>query len=243
MKIIYSNILKKYPEIKFGFSTKDGGVSPSPYFMNLSTNVGDKKENVKRNREIFFNALGILSENVSIQNQIHSTNIHYVTQPSFVKDNDGMFTDRRNVYLAVSGADCVTIFLFEPDKKIIAGVHSGWKGTYGRILAKTVKEMKEKFSIDTSKLIAYIGPAISQDYYEVGKEVADLFDERVKAYRDGKYSLDLKKSNLYQLLSLGVRKENIEVSEHCTFKEENLFHSHRRDGEKTGRMFGVIGME
>ncbi len=60
MKIIYSNILKRYPEIKFGFSTKDGGVSPSPYYMNLSTNVGDKKENVLRNREIFFNALGIL---------------------------------------------------------------------------------------------------------------------------------------------------------------------------------------
>ena len=103
--------------------------------------------------------------------------------------------------------------------------------------------MKEKFSVDTSKLIAYIGPAISQDCYEVGKEVADLFDEKVKAYRDGKYSLDLKKSNLYQLLNLGVRKENIEVSEHCTFKEEKLFHSHRRDGERIGRMFGIIGME
>jgi hypothetical protein len=55
--------------------------------------------------------------------------------------------------------------------------------------------------------------------------------------------MDLKKSNLYQLLNLGVRKENIEVSEHCTFKEENLFHSHRRDGERIGRMFGIIGME
>ena len=103
--------------------------------------------------------------------------------------------------------------------------------------------MKEKFSIDTSKLIAYIGPSISQDCYEVGKEVADLFDENVKAFRNGKYFLDLKKSNLYQLLNLSVRKENIEISKHCTFKEENLFHSHRRDGEITGRMFGVIGME
>jgi len=243
MKIIYSNIFKRYPEIKFGFSTKDGGVSPPPYFMNLSTNVRDKKENVLRNREIFFNVLGILPINVSIQNQIHSTNINYVTKPSFVKDNDAMYTGRRNVYLAISGADCVTIFLFEPDKKVIAGVHSGWKGTYGGILTKTVKEMKEKFSIGTSKLIAYIGPSISQDCYEVGKEVADLFDEKVKAFRDGKYFLDLQKSNLYQLLNLGVRKENIEISKHCTYKEENLFHSHRRDGERTGRMFGVIRME
>lgn len=243
MKIIYSSVFRKFPEIKFGFSTKDGGVSPHPYYMNLSTNVGDDEGNVKKNRENFFNALRIPPESVSIQNQIHSTNIHYVKKPSYVKDNDGMFTDRRNVYLAISGADCVTVFLYESDKKIIAGVHSGWKGTHGGILTKTVKEMENRFSIDVSKLIAYIGPAISQDCYGVGKEVADLFDEKVITSKAGKYYLDLKKCSLNQLLSHGVREENIEVSEHCTYKEEDLFHSHRRDGERTGRMFGVIGME
>ncbi len=242
MKIIYSNIFNQYPEIKFGFSTKQGGVSPPPYYMNLSTNVGDSGENVKKNREIFFGALGIGLENITIQGQVHSTNIKYISTPGYVKNCDCLYTDKKNNFLVISGADCITIFLYEPHKKVIAGIHSGWKGTYGKILTKAVKELQRKFSIDVSELKIYIGPSISQDCYEVGEEVAELFEDDIQYFKNGKYHLDLKKSNTNQLLKLGAKIDNIEVSGYCTYKDKDLFHSHRRDKGKTGRMFGVIGM-
>ena len=100
----------------------------------------------------------------------------------------------------------------------------------------------QEFSIDVEKIIAYIGPGISVNNFEVGKDVADLFDEGVKENRDGKYFIDLKKHNYIQLQKIGVRNENIEVSGYCTFKEKDLFHSYRRDRDKSGRMLAVIGM-
>jgi YfiH family protein len=242
LKIICSNILKQFTEIKFGFSTKKGGTSPPPYYMNLSTNVGDKKENVLKNRNIFFKTLGIKHENVSTQNQIHSTNICYISKPEYVEDNDGLYTDKKNNFLAISGADCITIFLYEPGKKVVAGVHSGWKGTKEKILTKMVTELQKRFSIETTKLVAYIGPSICQEHYEVGEDIANMFNEEIKVFKNGKYYLNLKSDNVDQLLKLGVRKYNIEVSEYCTYNEKDLFHSHRRDKGNSGRMFGLIGM-
>ncbi len=241
-KIIYSTLFKKFPGLVFGFSTKTCGVSPEPYGLNLSNSVGDDPENVKRNREIFFDLLGIKEKNVTFQKQIHSTFINYSNEPQHFDGCDAIYTDKKNNFLAVSVADCIPVFLYEPVKKVVAGIHSGWKGTHGKILTLTIEELVKKFDIKISELIAYIGPGISQDNYEVGEDVGKLFDEEVKYFKNGKYYLDLKKDNYDQLISAGVKKENIEVSELCTFKEKDLLHSYRRDRGKSGRMFGVIGI-
>lgn len=231
-----------YPELVFGFSTKKGGVSPEPLGLNLSISVNDDPENVRRNRKIFFSELGIKEDQVTFQKQIHSSVINYTDKPEHFDGCDAIYTDKKNVFLAVSVADCIPVFLYAPDKKVIAGIHSGWKGTQAKIVTKTIKELVSKFHINLSELTAYIGPGISQDYYEVGEEVGKLFDEKIKYRKNGKYYLDLKKDNYDQLLSSGLNKKNIEVSELCTFKEKDLLHSYRRDGSRSGRMFGIIGM-
>jgi len=241
-QFIFSNLLKKFTEIVFGFSTKKGGVSPEPFSMNLSTSVGDDLKNVERNREIFFNEFGIGKEEVTFQKQIHSSIIKYSDRPQYLENCDAIYTDKINNFLVVSVADCIPIFLYESKKKIVACVHSGWKGTYEKILSNTIEELKEKFSIDPSELIAFIGPGISQENYEVGEDVAKYFEDEVKYKKNGKFCLDLKKDNYNQLIKCGVKKENIEVSELCTFNEKELLHSYRRDGNKSGRMFGVIGI-
>jgi YfiH family protein len=242
MKIIIPGIFRRFDNIVAGVSTKDGGVSPAPFFMNLSYKVGDVTENVNKNREIFFKALGIPLKRVTYQKQIHSSNSNYVSTPSFFKDSDALYTDLKNNFLAVSIADCIPVLLYEPGKKIISAVHSGWKGTCNKILTKNINLLIEKFNLDTKNLCAYIGPGISQKNFEVGKEVADLFSDSVKICRDGKYFIDLKKDNFMQLISLGVKEENIEVSPYCTYEESDLLHSYRRDGDKSGRMLCVIGM-
>lgn len=242
-KIIYCELFKKYPEIIFGFSTKTCGVSPEPFCLNIGNFVGDTPDNVESNREIFFNELGINKNDVTYQKQIHSAIIKYSDKPQHFEGCDALYTDRANNFLAVCVADCIPIFLYEPGKKVIVGVHSGWKGTCEKILTLTIEELKAKFSADPTKLIAYIGPGISQAKYEVGEEVAEHFDTEVKYEMNGKFYLDLKKDNYNQLIKSGLKPENIEVSPLCTFCETELLHSYRRDGVRSGRMFGVIGLK
>ncbi|MEO8664843.1 MAG: peptidoglycan editing factor PgeF [Ignavibacteria bacterium] len=243
IKIIHSELFKKFPGLVFGFSTKPGGVSKGEYCLNLSNSVGDDPEDVKKNRRSFFEELGIKEEEVTFQKQIHSTIINYSAEPCIFDGCDAIYTDRKNNFLAVSVADCIPVFLFEPEKKIAAGIHSGWKGTSEKIVVKTIEELQRKFNINVSKLVAYIGPGISAENYEVGHDVAEFFSDNVKIKKDnGKYFLDLKKDIYDQLTDSGILKSNIEVSEYCTFKEKDMLHSYRRDGNKSGRMFGVIGM-
>ena len=242
MKIIESEIFKKYPEIKFGFSTKDGGVSPAPYFMNLSLATDDSDENVHRNRELFFERLDIPIENVNFQRQVHSDISREISQPGFAGECDATFTNKRNLFITISVADCIPVFLYEPRKKVIATVHSGWRGAQQKILAKTVGRMIEIYGINPSELIVHIGPGICREHFEVGEEVAELFNDDIKIKKDEKYYLDLKQENLKQLLASGVDESKVEISELCTFKEKDLLHSYRRDGKNSGRMFGVIGM-
>ena len=235
-QIIRSELFKKFPELVFGFSTKTGGVSPEPYCLNLGASVGDDIENVKKNREIFFGELGIESNQVTFQKQIHSTKINHSVKPCHFNGCDAIYTDKKNNFLAVSVADCIPVFLYEPKKKIVAGIHSGWKGTHGKILTLTIEELIRNFDIDVSGITAFIGPGISQENYEVGEEVGILFNDEVRYFKNGKYYLDLKKENYLQLVSAGVKIENIEVSGLCTFKEKDLLHSYRRDRDRSGRM-------
>jgi len=242
LKIIRSNLFSNYPELTFGFSTKTGGVSPEPYCLNLGLNTGDEHENVLRNRKLFFDAIDISENDVSLQKQVHSTVVKYSPSPQHLGECDAMFTDKHNNFLAVSVADCVPVFLYDPLKKIVAGIHSGWKGSAGKILTLTINELHERFDVEPSHLIAYIGPCISAKNYEVGEEVADMFEDDFVILTGEKFYLDLKKQNYSQLIQCGLHSDNIEVCDHCTYDEADLFHSYRRDREKSGRMFGVIGV-
>jgi purine-nucleoside/S-methyl-5'-thioadenosine phosphorylase / adenosine deaminase len=153
-----------------------------------------------------------------------------------------MFTNKKDIGLAIGIADCTPIFVYDFENKVIAAVHSGWRGTEKRILEKTVLKLKNEYNSKPEKLVAYIGPSISQKNYEVGKEVADLFDDKYKIKKDGKYLLDVASANYEMLINSGMLKNNIEKSNLCTYEEKDLLHSYRRDGKKSGRSMGIIVM-
>lgn len=242
MKLIQSEIFKKYPEIIFGFSTKIGLNRQAPYYFNVSFSVGDDEKIVKENRESFFNKLGLSENEVAVQKQIHSDIVKYAAHGGMNGESDAMITAKKNLGLAISVADCTPVFIYDPVNKIIAGVHSGWRGTEKKILTKTLQKLVEDFNSNPRKLIAYIGPSICQKNYEVGKEVADLFDEKYKAKKNDKYLLDVSAANYDMLISFGLLKNNIEKSELCTYEEKNLLHSFRRDGQRSGRSIGIIAL-
>ncbi len=242
MKVVEPDLIKKYPELLLAISTKDGGVSPSPYFLNLGLSVGDEEKNVVENRKRFFESLNIPLDRVVMQKQIHSDNVNIVNESCFIQDSDALITSEKNLYLAISIADCIPVFLYSPDKKVVAGIHSGWKGTEYKISQKVVQRMIKEYGVNPAEMIAYIGPGISVENYEVSKEVAEKFQSSSYKIKNGKFYLDLKKDIYEQLIGAGLKQENIEVTSYCTFRDKELFHSHRREKGATGRMFGVIGM-
>jgi YfiH family protein len=240
--ILQAETFRTHDSVFLAMSTRQGGVSPEPYGMNLSFRVGDTEENVKRNRELFFGRLGIGIDELAIPQQVHSAVVQAVDRPGMYGQCDALVSNRHRVFLCVSVADCVPIFLFEKSQSVVAAIHAGWRGTLQRIVERTVELMVHQYACNPSDMIAYIGPSARSCCYEVGKEVADRFAvDYIRKTRD-KFFLDLKDANLNQLIQSGVPVSSIEISEFCTICEPALFHSYRRDGQKSGRMLGVIGL-
>ena len=243
MLIIKPFIFKQYPEIVFGFSTKIGLNAGPPYYFNLSYSVGDEKEIVDSNRAIFFNELGLNEIMVGYQKQVHEDKINLVSASGNCGESDALITTKMNLGLAISSADCPAIFIYDPKEKVIAAVHSGWRGTEKKILWKTINKLKNDFNSDPSNLICYIGPSISQKNYEVGEDVATKFDKEFVSMDKNKYYLDVAGANYRMLIQEGVKRTNIQKSALCTYEYENLLHSYRRGGQISGRALGIIAMK
>jgi len=243
MEIIRSELLSQFPQIIFGMSTRNGGISPGALGMNLSFNVGDDKVNVIENRRRYFGALHIGLDELAFPMQCHSSEVQSISTWGGYENCDALVTSEFGVFIAVSVADCVPIFLFDPITRTVAGVHAGWRGTSSRIVKNAIALMRSKHAVDPTNIRAFIGPAASKCCYEVNDEVAKLFapDFAVKN-GTGKWYVDLKGSNLQQLVLEGVSSSNIEVHAGCTIHEAKTYHSHRRDGKASGRMMGVIGI-
>lgn len=242
MKIIESELFNKFDEIVFGFSTKAGLDRNAPFYFNLSKSVGDDEKIVDSNREAFSNALNIQLEQIVYQKQIHSDIIKIVKEPGTVGECDAMITVRPNLFLAATSADCPTIYLYDRKKSVIAAVHSGWRGTAKNILEKTIATMKNEFSSSPSNIYAFIAPSICQNNYEVGMELVNQFNTKYVKKIGEKYYLDLISANYDMLIEHNISEENIEVSQLCSFEELGLLHSYRREGERSGRAFGIFGM-
>jgi YfiH family protein len=241
--IIQSQIFRRFENVLFGVSGRFAPETSEPYFFNMSLSVGDDSKIVKQNRSVFFNKLGLGIDNVAFQKQIHSDIITYVSQAGNCGQSDAMITDKPGIGLAVSSADCVPVFIYDNKNKVIAGIHSGWRGTEKKIVEKTILKLQNGFGANPEELFAYIGPSISQANYEVDKEVADKFDGKyLMSNGNGKFLLNVSGACYDMLLCKGIPHQNIQHSGLCTFGMNNLLHSYRRDGLKSGRQLGVIAL-
>jgi YfiH family protein len=241
--IINPYIFKQFPEITFGFSTKIGLEKKAPYYLNTSYNIGDDFNVVADNRERFFDQLGLNINTVAYQKQVHGDKIRVVKKGGDCGELDAMITTERNLGLALSSADCCTIYIYDPAKFVIAAVHSGWRGTRQKILLKVLQHLSENFSCDPANLICYLGPSIHQQNYEVGHEVAEQFDGVYIKESEGKYYLNISGINYDILVNFGVSENNIQVSKLCSYEYSSILHSYRRDGKHSGRALGIIAMK
>ncbi len=242
MSVIVPKIFSGISQVRAGMSTKHGGENGNGIEMNLSYKIGDEPERVQKNRKIFFSQFGISEKKLAVPQQCHSNTVLRVDVSGDYRECDALITNVQLVALVVTVADCVPILLFDPINKAIGAVHAGWRGTSGLIVNRTIEKMKAEYRTDPAQVLAYIGPSAGMCCYEVGREVAVMFGNKVVPYDTKKLFIDLKKENALQLLQQGVSGNNIEVSTSCTICEKELYHSFRRDGKKAGRMMTVICM-
>lgn len=182
--------------------------------------------------------------------QIHSDILHIVVDvPEETLAGDALITDRLGVLLIVKTADCLPILIVDKKTRTVAAVHCGWKSTSQKLVQKVVRHMKEQFQCVPSSLMIALGPCIGKECYEVGEDVKHEFEERglrndvflPHPLHMGKYYLDLRQANIYQLLDERVKVSNISVVEFCSHCEEDLL-SYRRSPRTEGRMLSFIGM-
>ena len=242
LRLITSDKLSRCTSVRFAMSTRVGGVSPEPLGMNLSFRVGDEPENVVENRKLFFGSLGFTESGSAIPHQCHSNTIQTISRPGEFDACDGLVTQIVGLPLVVTVADCLPVVLFDPKNVVLGLVHAGWRGTAQGIVAKAVLLMVTQCGADVGGMIAYLGPSAGVCCYEVGREVAEVFSLDLVEQRDDRLYLNLKEANCDQLLSTGLSKENIEISPYCTICTPQLFHSYRRDRNKSGRMMAAVGL-
>jgi len=185
---------------------------------------------------------------INVLKQIHSDKIVVIKKAKSVNDikADGIITNVRNFPVAVKVADCIGSIIVDPEKKVIAVIHSGWRGVAGKIILKAVKKMKKIFGVKPENLIVITSPAIGPCCYEIGSELhKKLKKQRIFSNifikRGNRIFMDLQKANENLLLSAGVRKKNVFLNRTCTKCNNDSFFSYRMEGKKAGRMF-VIGM-
>jgi YfiH family protein len=209
----------------------------------MSHSVGDNETFVDENRKLLFDMLSLGTGNVALQKQVHSDKITYVDKGGYCGESDAMITDKPDIGLAISTADCTSIFLYDKKNKVIAAVHSGWRGTQQKILLKALQRLKDDFNSSAEEIIAYIGPSISQKNYEVGHEVAEQFESKHLIPKGDKFLLNVAGNNYDMLLDFGLTKENVQISHYCSYELDELLHSYRRDGLHSGRAFGIIALK
>ncbi len=194
-------------------------------------------------------ALGLAGWPVGRLNQVHSNVSHHVVDNEFANaapDGDAAYTALSGIALEVRTADCIPILIAECSGRVVAMAHAGWRGTSEGVVRKVVDSMVSEFGISAGDLTVAMGPHIGVCCMEVGEEVFDWFavpDIFVRKPEWEKPHLNLGEANRRQLLDAGIGEPMIEASELCTRCRPDLFHSYRRDGAGSGRLYSVIGIQ
>ena len=221
-------------------TTRSGGVSPAPYAsLNLGDHVGDEARNVAENRA---RVAACLPAAPRWLNQVHGSTVlelglDAISPPP---EADAALAREPGQVCAVMTADCLPVLLCDQAGTVVAAAPAGWRGLHGGVLERTVAAMARP----GGQLLAYLGPAIGPESFEVGDEVRDLFvadsaeaQAAFKPLRPGKWLANIYLLAHQRLARLGIHA--VYGGGFCTVREAGRFFSYRRDGA-TGRMASLI---
>lgn len=222
---------------------------------NMALHVCNSIEQVIENRGKLASVLSCGLDNFVCANQTHSANFYRVTQQdrgrgatsanTAIQDTDALYTYDPNIVLSTFTADCVPVIFYHEQTEVIGVIHSGWQGTVKEITLKIFQHLIEEEKCDPRYFRVHLGPALSQDKFEVDEDVYTRFKQLGYAedfmyYKGvtGKYHIDNQKTVKKQCKIVGIPSENITIEKMCTFTSNEGF-SYRQD-KKSGRHLSFI---
>lgn len=218
--------LNKLPFLLHGFGTKQ---------------LGEKDLKEKREFKPFY---------FLFLHQVHSSRVFCVeSKPSKRLEGDALVTNRPYLLLIIQTADCLPVFFVDKNQKVIAAVHTGWRGSSQRIIPKVIQAMRNHYGTHPSSLLAALGPCIGTRCYPVGEEVRSKFKSKKFFYpasqkannREHGYYFDLRGANREQLIKCGLKENNVfslHVCNHC----HPRMYSYRSQKNESGRLLNFIGL-
>lgn len=231
---------KKYPAIIASMSErKDGSMR---LFQGRIL-----KNDCLHNRRKYFQKIGIDYENVISAQLVNGTSIGIIEKNTrkIIPQADALVAREKEMYLSITVADCLPVFFYDFQAKIIGLAHAGWRGIAGEIIPKTIKKMVSLGGNPQNMAVA-IGPGINQCHFEIKKDVLAKFKpyKEFAEKRNNKYWLDLRGIVQKQLRINGIREKNVENKNECTFCQKEKYFSYRRDGaQKISLLSAIIGQK
>lgn len=229
-------LLDALPGIRYGFFTRVGGVS-SDIYQSLNCGVGSKDDRafVFKNRARAARTLGVPAEKLATPYQVHSADaaiVETVWEPGKGPKADAVVTRRRGIAVGIGTADCGPILFADAEARVIGAAHAGWRGALAGILESSVKAMEEQ-GARRDRIVAVLGPMISQANYEVGPDLINAFttaDAKNQRFfkpspRPDHAMFDLPGYIVTRLTRAGVLAASLGL---CTYADEERFFSYRR---------------
>ena len=210
------------------------------------------------------NVIGSNKKHIVKPNQNHTKEVKVVKekinlmQPDIdlepYNKTDGLITNKKDILLATTNADCILLLFYDPEKKVIANTHSGWRGTIQRISVKTIEKMKKEFQSNPRDILCCICPSIRKCHFEVDKDVKENFEEEFQDIEEiekiitpievtQKWKIDTVKINQILLERQGLKPENIIDSGICSVCHSEQIHSYRVEGKNYGLNTALIELK
>ena len=241
-------LFQSVPGLIHGILSRHGGISQGHYAsLNVSFAVGDDRQKVVHNRKLVLETLGITG--IRSLKQVHgketvvildgpSEDWHRVPED---RSGDILMTQVRGLGLMIKQADCQSLLFYDPNHKVIANIHCGWRGNVNNVIGEAVRQMRVTYGTHPSNLMVGIGPSLGPcctQFINYRKEIPT----RYWTYQARPYYFDLWRLSRDQLIAAGVSEDRIEIAGICTSCQTQDFFSYRKE-KRTGRFATVIALQ
>jgi len=236
----------------------DLGINHCYTLMSENIDFTTKNQYEKESLSKICKVLNVKENKLFVPKQSHTDTVKCVNSETLIEnlqDTDGLITDCKGIALGTKNADCILFFFYDPIKKVIANVHSGWRGTFKKIVEKTVVKMMTNYLCNPKDILCFINPSIRVCHFEVDSDVKELCEEIFsytnclnKFIKQGeikenkqKYYIDTVLINKILLKDLGLLEENIIDCELCSMCNSEKIASSRAQGKIFKRaMAGIV---
>lgn len=206
---------------------------------SFSISPATTSDSVERSYQALAQELDIDRDQIVTVHQVHGTEV-LVADSRTQAQADALITSTPGLVVGVKLADCCGVLMYDASVGVVAAVHSGWRGTAGNIVGATIAELTKRFKTKSSDLQVWLSPCASGEHYEVGEDVHTVLSKYC-APHGSKWLFDNRQAIREQCRMAGIEERNILVRSECTITDPQ-WHSYRRDGERSGRMFAFIGL-